>query len=262
MVDEGTNRFGMTGYGSSTYGDSFADVYDDWYSDLADDDFVATVLAHLPTGPARVLDLGTGTGRLLERIAATRGDLALVGVDASEAMLGVARARASLATAHLSHHDFSVSLPDGPFHVVMAGYNTLFNLPDDAALSSCLGLVAASLADDGRFVVDCVMPPRDGGGDHVGVRSIGADEVVLSVSRHDPATGRIVGQFVHFRATSGDGASTGAGMRLRPWSVRYVAPERLDEMASAHGLRLESRRGDGANGAPATRHVSTYSRTG
>ena len=289
---EGTHRFGMAGYDSQTYGDAFADVYDDWYADLADNDFVATVVAAVPVGPAHILDLGTGTGRLLERVTTSRSPEQrahdrLVGIDSSEAMLAVARTRASLAQAELVRGDFSVTLPAGPFDVVMAGYNTLFNLPDDAALAECLAHVAAVLADDGRFVVDCVMPPRDGGGDHVGVRSITTDEVVLSVSRHDPATGRIIGQFVHFGATAmstvmstvipqssspssspSTSPSTGIsgphgqmpGVRLRPWSVRYVSPERLDEIASAQGLALVSRHLDGENGAPSTRHVSVYSR--
>lgn len=240
----------MDGYSASTYGDAFADVYDDWYADLADDDFVQTVLGCLATGPARVLDLGTGTGRLLERVASLRDGVELVGIDSSEAMLVHARTRPALGSARLECGDFSVSLPAGPFRVVMAGYNTLFNLPDDATLSSCLGLAAGVLADDGCLVVDCVMPPRDGGGDHVGVRTLGATEVVLSVTRHDPAAQRITGQFVQFTEQG--------GVRLRPWSVRYVSPERLDELAAAQGLALVARHG--GTGDSASRHVSTYSR--
>lgn len=247
---DGAGTFGMDGYSASTYGDAFADVYDDWYADLADDDFVQTVLDRLGTGPARVLDLGTGTGRLLERVAAVRHDAELVGIDSSGAMLARARTRPSLASARLECGDFSETLPAGPFGVVMAGYNTLFNLPDDATLSSCLGLVAGVLADDGHLVVDCVMPPRDGGGDHVGVRTLGATEVVLSITRHDPLTQRITGQFVQFTELG--------GVRLRPWSVRYVSPERLDELAAARGLALVARHG--GTGDSASRHVSTYSR--
>lgn len=259
-MTDAANRFGMPGYHSHTYGDAFADIYDDWYADLADDDFVTSVLAALPTGAARLLDLGTGTGRLLERVATTRHGDDLVGIDSSEAMLEVARSRTTLASAHFSRGDFSVALPPGPFDVVMAGYNTLFNLPDDAALADCLGLVSGVLGETGSLVADCVMPPRDGGGDHVGVRSITADQVVLSVSRHDPTSGRIIGQFVHFGATSG-GQDRHDQVRLRPWSVRYVSPERLDEIAGERGLRLVSRRHDGENGAPSTRHVSVYSRS-
>lgn len=254
-MNDDIDRFGMPGYGAHTYGDAFADVYDHWYADLDDDDFVDTVLAALPASGARVLDLGTGTGRLLERIVTSRPETAapsddLTGVDSSEAMLALARRHPVLAAVTLVHGDFSVALPDGPFHVVMAGYNTLFNLPDDDALSACMGLVAGVLGETGRFIVDCVMPPRDGGGDHVGVRTITATEVVLSVTRHDAGHQRITGQFVQFTESG--------GVRLRPWSVRYVSPERLDEIAAAQGLALVARHG--GHGDSASRHVSTYSR--
>jgi ArsR family transcriptional regulator len=51
----------------------------------------AALLAALPARPGRLLDIGTGTGRLLE-IAAPHVDTAL-GVDASREMLALARAR-------------------------------------------------------------------------------------------------------------------------------------------------------------------------
>lgn len=249
------SRFDMAGYDERTYGDAFADVYDDWYADLDDDNFADAVLAACSDQPARVLDLGTGTGRLLVRHLAARPDDTVIGVDSSAAMLEVARRRPELAGAVLEEHDFSTSLPDGPFDMVLAGYNTLFNLPDDETLASCLSLVASVLADNGRFVADCISPPLDAGGDHVGIRTLAANEVVLSVSRHDPSTGRITGQFVQF--------TDDAGVRLRPWSVRYVSPARLDEIASSCGLALESRRGDTLSGVwepGSTRHVSTYRR--
>lgn len=249
------SRFEMAGYDERTYGDAFADVYDDWYSDLDDADFADAVVAACPERPARVLDLGTGTGRVLIRHLAERPSDSVTGVDSSAAMLAVARSRPELASAALEEHDFSRSLPDGPFDVVLAGYNTLFNLPDDETLMSCLSLVASVLNDDGRFVVDCISPPLDAGGDHVGIRTLAADEVVLSVSRHDALTGRITGQFVQF--------TNEGGVRLRPWSVRYVSPARLDEIASACGLALVTRRGDGPTGTwepGSARHVSTYRR--
>lgn len=252
-VSSPSARFQMAGYDERTYGDAFADVYDDWYADLDDADFAGAALAACPERPARVLDLGTGTGRVLIRHLATRPNDAVTGVDSSAAMLAVARSRPELSSAVLEEHDFSRSLPEGPFDVVLAGYNTLFNVPDDAALASCLSLVASVLDGGGRFVVDCISPPLDAGGDHVGIRTLGAHDVVLSVSRHDPSTGRIAGQFVQF---TNDG-----GVRLRPWSVRYVSPDRLDEIASSCGLALVSRRGDGPAGTwepTSSRHVSTY----
>ncbi len=247
------SRFEMDGYDARTYGESFADIYDEWYADLDDADFAAASLAACPARPARVLDLGTGTGRVLVRHRGARPDDELVGIDTSSAMLDLARARPELAGATFVEGDFSVAIPDGPFDVVLAGYNTLFNLPDDTALTSCLRLVRDVLTAEGHLVVDCISPPLDAGGDHVGIRTLNAHEVVLSVSRHEPSTGRITGQFVQFTETG--------GVRLRPWSVRYVSPERLDEVALSCGLVLEHRLGDGP-GEPwepsSARHVSTY----
>lgn len=245
----------MAGYDERTYGEAFADVYDDWYSDLDDADFADAAVAACPGQRARVLDLGTGTGRVLIRHLASRPGDTVTGVDSSSAMLAIARSRPELAGAALVELDFSRTLPDGPFDVVLAGYNTLFNLPDDETLASCLSLVASVLDAQGRFVVDCISPPLDAGGDHVGIRTLGAHEVVLSVSRHDPSTGRIAGQFVQF--------TNEGGVRLRPWSVRYVSPDRLDEIASSCGLALVTRRGDGPTGTwepGSSRHVSTYRR--
>jgi hypothetical protein len=51
------------------------------------------------------------------------------------------------------------------------------------------------------------------------------------------------------------------GVRLHPWSIRSVAPDELDAMASAAGLALEDRRADW-RGAPfgidSPSHVSVY----
>jgi SAM-dependent methyltransferase len=251
MSDE--SPFAMSGYDERSYGEAFADVYDEWYADLDDDGFAAAVLAACPAGRARILDLGTGTGRVLVRHRAARPDDVLAGIDSSPKMLSLARSRPELAGVEFTEGSFAGTLPPGPFDVVAAGYNTLFNLPDDDALVACLTAVREVLSPAGRFVVDCISPPLDAGGDHVGIRTLGAHEVVLSVSRHDPASGRISGQFVQFTE---DG-----GVRLRPWSVRYVSPARLDEIAASCGLALEARQGDGpaAMWEPGSaRHVSTY----
>ena len=59
----------MDGYRPATYGDAFADVYDDWYADLHDPEAVADLLtASDPAG--RILELGVGTGRLAWPLAA------------------------------------------------------------------------------------------------------------------------------------------------------------------------------------------------
>ena len=73
-----------------SYGRSFADVYDAWYSDVSDvDATVARVRALSRDG--RVLELGVGTGRLALPMAITGVDI--VGIDASDEMLDALRAK-------------------------------------------------------------------------------------------------------------------------------------------------------------------------
>ena len=53
----------MEGYESDTYGDAFADVYDDWYRDLSDVSALVTLIDEYSLGRA-LCELGVGTGRL------------------------------------------------------------------------------------------------------------------------------------------------------------------------------------------------------
>lgn len=251
------NKWGMDGFGPSSYGDAFADVYDEWYADLGDDDFVTMLAGLLPTRRARVLELGVGTGRLLSRLADARGTGhdELHGIDTSASMLARARSVDALSGAALTAGDFSESLPDGPFDLVFCGWNTLLNLPDDDAVARTFLLVAARLARAGCLAVDASLPAPGPAGDHVGIREIDAGRVVLSVSRHDPGSRRIIGQFVEF--------TNGVGAVLRPWSVRWVSVAELDAFAAAAGLETYSRHSDGL-GTPftdeSTRHVSVWRR--
>jgi len=77
---------------------------------------------------------------------------------------------------------------------------------------------------------------------------------VLSVSRNDPARQEVLGQYVDI---------TEAGIKLRPWHIRWSTPAQLDAMAAAAGLTLESRWADwqGASFGPGSgTHVSAYRR--
>ena len=82
-------------FGPSTYGDSFADVYDDWYADVSDIDATVAAVARLADGGA-VLELGVGTGRLALPLAAT--GTPVVGIDASQAMLDLLAAKPDATT--------------------------------------------------------------------------------------------------------------------------------------------------------------------
>jgi SAM-dependent methyltransferase len=258
-VNASDHPYGIPGYDAATYGESFADVYDDWYADLNDEDFIASVAAALPTRSARILELGVGTGRLVRQLRALRHGYedTIIGVDTSEAMLAIARSADLGPTTTLLNMDFSQSLPDGTFDAVFVGYNTFFNLPTTEAMQQCMGLVASRLGQGASFHIDVVHPRPSGESDHMRIRTMTTGEVVLSISRHDEDAQRITGQFVQF--------IHGGQTRLRPWSVRYWTPQQLDTHASTHGLTLLSRHGDGSgaqftNSSP--RHVSRYQRKG
>ncbi|HSH11662.1 MAG TPA: class I SAM-dependent methyltransferase [Ilumatobacter sp.] len=252
----------MKGYDDTSYGSAFADVYDDWYLGISDIEATIADLRELAgTGP--VLELGVGTGRLAVPLAYhdtsddTRDDtsrLTVIGIDSSEAMLSVLRRRDPESRIGVVHGDMVTDLPDGPFTLVFVAYNTFFNLLTGDAQAACFEAVTARLAPGGRFVIEAFVPddpPRRG--DDIAVRTLEADRVVLSISRHDPDHQSAEGQFVEI--------SEAGGVRLRPWSIRYATPAQLDAMAARAGLTLESRSesfGQVGFHPDSARHVSVY----
>ncbi|MFV0309196.1 MAG: class I SAM-dependent methyltransferase [Desertimonas sp.] len=249
----------MEGYRAATYGDRFAEVYDDWYPGVSDIDATVRLVARLArrsrAREARVLELGAGTGRLAIPLA--QQGLRVVALDASAAMLDRLRANDHDASVTVIEGDVVDDIPNGPFDAVLIAYNTFFGaLLDADRQAACFAAVASRLAAKGTFVVEAFVPdqpPRSGS--RVEVRSMTVDEVVLSVSTHHPADQRAEGHFVHLRE--------GQPVRLRPWAVRYAPPEELDRMAARARLTLVDRWED-VNGTPFTtssqRHVSCYRR--
>jgi SAM-dependent methyltransferase len=243
----------MRGYHSSSYGDAFADVYDDWYRDLGDLDATVALLSEL-AGGGTVLELGVGTGRLA--VPLRRSVAAVTGVDSSQKMLDRLASNDPLGTVDVVLGDMVDDLPDGRFDVVVAAYNTVFNLLTAERQQACFDAVAARLTDHGSFVVEAFVP-QPHTGSQVSVRSLDTDRVVLSASIHHADDQRADGQFVEL--------TEAGGVRLRPWSIRWAEPEQLDEMARASGLTLSERWGDYARSEfdiMSERHVSIYRRDG
>lgn len=242
----------MDGYTGSTYGDAFADVYDDWYRDNGDVhaivDLVTALAAAHPSLP--VLELGVGTGRLAIPLAA-RG-VAVVGVDASAAMLARLAANDPQRTVHAHLGDMVDDLPIGPFAVVFVAFNTFFNLLDETRQQACFTAVASRLTTAGAFVIDAFVPEPQPGSS-VSVRSLTADSVVLSVVTHDDETQVAQGQYISI--------TEGGGVRLRPWAIRYATVEQLDAMAAQASFTLSQRFADPQRSpfdVESSRHVSIY----
>jgi SAM-dependent methyltransferase len=82
----------------------------------------SVLLDHVPRGAPRILDLGTGDGRLLARLREDRPRMLGVGLDFSALMLDAARARfAGDERIELVEHDLAQPLPDlGRFDAVVS----------------------------------------------------------------------------------------------------------------------------------------------
>ena len=82
------------------------------------------LLDHVPKEARRVLDLGTGDGRLLALLQAGRAEMQGVGLDFSELMLGAARKRfAGSERIELVAHDLDDPLPPlGRFDAIVSSF--------------------------------------------------------------------------------------------------------------------------------------------
>jgi tRNA (cmo5U34)-methyltransferase len=116
--------------------------------------------AHARAGgePAqRLLELGTGTGETAVHVLAAHPGAELVGIDASEAMLG--HARVKLPAAELRVSRLEDPLPDGPFDLIFSAL-AVHHL-DGPGKANLFTRVARALAPGGRFVLGDLVVPED-----------------------------------------------------------------------------------------------------
>jgi len=122
------------------------------YDDLQE----AVVAATAGIDAHRILELGTGTGETATRLLASHPATTLVGIDASEAMLAVARVKLQ---ADLLVQRLEDPLPKGPFELVVSVL-AVHHL-DANEKRDLFRRVRDLLAEGGRFVLgDLVIPER------------------------------------------------------------------------------------------------------
>jgi SAM-dependent methyltransferase len=242
---------------SASYGDAFADVYDEICA-LDEDTAGAVALLRDLAGSGPIIELGVGTGRLALPLA--DAGVPVWGVDASEAMLARLDLRRAgrdirLVRGGLEHFVLPAGAPR--FGVAVLAWNTLFCLLSVTAQEQCLRRATESLGEGGHVVLDAYVPFegfRPPGG-FVEIQALDVDRLVLRAYRQDatdPAV--VIGQTVVFR----EGAC-----RLLPWALRPCGPDALDTLAAGAGLVLVDRFGGWARqpfGSGAARHVSVYRR--
>ena len=245
----------MSDYGSETYGELIAEVYDELYAERFGEqaEEIATALAGLARG-GRALELGIGTGRIALPLQA-RG-IEVQGIDSSAQMVTKLRAKPGGERIPVTIGDFADMGVEGEFSVVFVVFNTFFGLLSQEEQVRCFRNVSKHLAADGVFVIEAFVPDqtRHVRGQSTSVTRVEADSVGLDVSRHDPVTQRVASQHLLISES---------GVRLYPVQLRYAWPTELDLMAQLAGLRLRERWG-GWKGerftATSGSHVSIYER--
>ena len=222
---------------------------------FAEAEVTADLLAGLVEPPARVLELGVGTGRLALPLAA-RG-FEVHGIDSSPAMLARLRGKPGGETVGVVEGDFADvgTLVEGEYDLVLLAFNSLFELLDQDAQCRCVAGAGARLAAGGVFVVEALAPELTRLEQSLTVTSLAADEVVLQATSHDPLTQVVRGHDVVLTEVD--------GVRLLPWAIRYASVPEVDLMARLAGLELRERWGGWEREpftAASSRHVSVYSR--
>jgi SAM-dependent methyltransferase len=220
----------MEGYDATTYGESVADVYDEWNTG-ANAEQVELLRELAGAGP--VLELGIGTGRVALPLASQ--GLQVQGIDSSEAMVAKLQAKPGAERIAVTLGDFGDFDLAERFSLVFVVFNTFFGLLGQEAQLSCFAAVSRHLLPGGRFLVEAFVPDLkrfDHRGQRVGTVKIGLEEVRLECSRHDAVSQIVTTQSIVFA----NGRTT-----LYPLQIRYAWPPELDLMAKLAGLELESR---------------------
>ena len=106
-----------------------------------------------------ILDLGTGTGETAARVLAAHPRAALLGIDSSEPMLGVARDALDGARATLQLGRLEDPLPPGPFDLCVSAL-AVHHL-DGPGKADLFSRLASVLAPGARFVLADVVVPDD-----------------------------------------------------------------------------------------------------
>lgn len=220
---------------TAVYGRRWAPVYDAVHADLLAEVPAAVALVSSLAGPrGRVLDLGTGTGRLA--IPMARAGLRVIGLDISADMLQVLRGKPGGGLVAAVRGDMVDPPLAGPFEVVLCAFNGLFGLPDAAAQARCIAAAARLLAPAGHLVLDSAVP----------------QPWRLPQDDHDPDAQTVTA--VHTAVVDGRPVDL-------PLALRYVWPEELDDMAAAAGLEVARRSGEwDGSGDPdaASRLITVY----
>jgi len=188
-------------------------------------DFLAAL-----AGAGRALELGIGTGRIA--LPLSQRGVQVHGIDLSQPMVDRLRARPGGDAIGVTIGDFSTTRVDGSFALAYLVFNTIENLVTQDAQVTCFQNVAAHLAPEGRFVIECAIPDlrRLPHGETANVFDLSDDH--WGIDEYDVVNQGLISH--HFTRV-GERIEHSAG------PFRYVWPSELDLMARIAGMRLVER---------------------
>lgn len=223
-----------------------APYYDSIHDPFSDDiDFILTLAEHSP-GP--VLELGCGSGRLLEPLA--RAGYRVTGIDISEAMLAHARTRLQ----RLSHDEQArvsvvqadmteLPLKAGQFGLAVVPYNTFLHLGPEDALAACRA-AKRQLQPGGRLFLDLLNPETVTelyGEQGLGLETIlnQGDDVVLVFSS---SSVRQAAQILEITWIYDQSPRAGGPVQrsVAHMVYHYYYPHQIELLLKQSGLRLEA----------------------
>ncbi|GAC1611634.1 MAG: class I SAM-dependent methyltransferase [Mycobacteriales bacterium] len=215
-------------YDPAAYGQQHAGIYDLLYPEHGTVPPTVRALA-AAAGSGRVLELGSGTGRLAVPLA--RAGVGVDGIEASPAMIGLLHSRPGGRDVTVYQTDLiSFDLPHKSYAAAVCAASTLFMLPGAGAQQQCLTAVAGHVRPAGVLFVEAFRPDPerfDRVGRRTEIRHEVADYRHEVTSQHDPRQQTIRVTHTLFGR---------AGRREWTVELHYATPGQLDQMASAAGL--------------------------
>jgi SAM-dependent methyltransferase len=148
---------GMDKSDFSEYPDFFARFYDVIYHQMRDGVDNQFYLKKIMETDGRILEIGSGTGRLLTEALGNGADI--YGIDISPAMLEVLRSKLK------KEHHYRISLQnmadfrfDKKFDLIIAPFRVFMHITEKAGQLKALNHVYDNLNSGGRFIFDAFVP--------------------------------------------------------------------------------------------------------
>jgi len=223
----------MVKFGDNTYGDDYAEVYDDLFEERDDLKVVGDTLSSL-AGDGPILEFGIGTGRLAAPLA-QRG-YKVYGIDNSQSMLQQIPGKPGAENIHAILGDCTQDRIEGSFPLVFIAFSTLYVMGTQDLQVKCFENAARHLSDNGVFVVEAFLHDRKRWhyGQEATTTKIEDNFASVRFGLHDSVNQLIKIQYIDF---------TPQGLNFRPNRLRYIWPSEMDLMARIAGLKLRVRWG-------------------